>query len=248
MSDSIYDVGDEPAAVEPVVEESTVDTSEVKATDENQEVETEQAAPTAETSEAYDTKTEIEKLRSEVSAFKAKALDEVRKRQALEQAQQQQAETPDAYVEPDKAIAFTAQQLQSQMDNRFYDMSEMMARQQHGEDFDQMVDVFFNEMVSSNPLLQQQALQQQHPYEFIYQQAKTHSEFKGVNSVDDLKSKIEAEVRAKVEAEMADKLKAQTEEAITKSIPGTLSTATAAAGTGSTKWAGPMPANKLYGN
>jgi hypothetical protein len=103
-------------------------------------------------------------------------------------------------------------------------------------------------MVKDNPMLQQQAMQHPDPYEFIYQRAKQHAEFKDIGSIDDYKKNLEAQIRAEVEAEMQGKLKEQTEELISKSIPNTLSTATAAAGSRNKGYAGPTPLDKILGN
>jgi hypothetical protein len=231
--------------------ESTEVTEEVKAdevdqvetTDEvkSEEVTGEQAAPPADKTEPKaELESKLAQMEAKIKAFQTKALDEVRKRQELER---QQAK-PDAYAEPDKAIDFSVNQLKSDFDNRFLNLSEYNARSRHSEDFDAMTETFFNEMVQQSPALHQQALTHPDPYEFIYQQAKTYTEFKGVSSVSDLKAKLEAEIRAKVEAEYAEKQKELTEAAIRKAIPQTLATKTAAAGKVDS-YNGPTPLSEI---
>lgn len=236
--------------LEPVVEAAAETAVEVSSDDvtvdsEVAAVTEEQAAPTA--VEQAEVNPEVVQLRAELNAFKTKALDEVGKRQALEaQIKQAPVEKPDAYVEPDKAIDFGINELKSDFDNKFLNLSEFNARGRHADDFDQMTETFFTDLAVQNPSLQQQALQHPDPYEFIYQQAKNHNEFKDIGSVDDLRAKIEAETRTKVEAEFAEKQKVSTEKAITDSIPRTLSTATAAGGNKAASYAGPTPLNKIF--
>lgn len=239
--------------VEPEVEaaaetEMIESTAEVTGESEEAAASEDQAAPPAE--KQTEDVSEVEKLQAELNAFKAKALDEVSKRQALAQQLEQlkqPVEKPDAFVDPEKAIDHSINGLKTEFENRFLNMSEFNARSRHSEDFDQMTEVFFNEMVVQNPSLQQQAMQHADPYEFIYQQAKTHNEFKGVGSIDDFKARIESELRAKLEAEYAEKQKAAAEQAITNSIPTTLATATAAGGNKGQTFAGPTPLDKIIG-
>lgn len=211
----------------PVVDET------VEPVEEEAKAETEaEAAPTA---EPQDTK--------EATVPLAALMDERTKRQAIELQLKAQAqapvEKPDAYVTPDEAIQYGQNEIRTEFNERFLNMSEAQARSRHSEDFDQMSDVFFSEMATANPVLGQQAMQAPDPYEFVYQQAKTHIEFKGVNSVDDLKAKLEVELRAKLEAEYAEKAKNSVDQAINSALPPSLSTATATGGNTAPVWGGP---------
>lgn len=224
------------------VEETTAEAEpeQVEETAEAEETVEEVAAPTAETQDTT----------KEANAFKAMALDERTKRQALETqiaAMQKPKETPDAFVNPDEAIAHGDNNLRYEFNERLLNMSEAQAKLRH-DDFDDMKVVFFDEMAANNPDLMTQANAQPDPYEFVYQQAKTHNEFKGVNSVDDLKAKIEVEVRAKLEAEYADKANAATEKAISNALPQSLSNTTAKGGNTAPEWEGAMPLNKIFSN
>ena len=239
---SIYDgVQDEVVteSTETTVEEVVAQTEEPtgETTEATAEVE---AAPPAE-EQPYDAKSEVEQLKKQLHASIAQANDERSKRQAL---QQQQVEVPDAYVEPDKAIEFATQQAVSQADQRFLNYAFENAKDKW-DDFLEMQDVFFDEVAAQNPALVQQAQQQPDPYKFIYQQAKKHSEFKGIESVDDLRSKIEAEVRAQIAAESGNKEKAAVEKAINDAIPTTLSKSTAAGGNTSKAWS-PTPTSEIF--
>ena len=232
----------EPAAAEATPEQSADDVTgspDVEASTEDKA-----AIPAEETKPEID---QVEALTKQVNAFKAKALDEVSKRQALEnqmQAAQQQEEAPDAFVEPDAAIQHAVNQVQQRNDDRFLNFSEEVTRKNH-EDYDEIKEVFL-EMANENPLLAQQAMAQPMPHEWLYQQAKTHNEFKDISSVDDLRAKIEAETRAKIEAEYAEKQKTVTEKAITDAIPNSLASSTAAGGN-TTPIVGQAPLDKIFG-
>ena len=237
----------EEEAVEPVeVEQTTEVTAEAEAEPTVETEETQETAPTAEEVKPSEP-TELELVQRQLNAAIAKANDEKSKRQALQQQLQPKEEAPDPYVEPDKAIEFAQQQAISQSDARFLNYAFENAKDKW-DDFLEMQDVFFDEMAVNNPSLVQQAQQMPDPYKFIYNQAKTHSEFKGIGSVDDLRSKIETEVRAKLELEYAEKQKQAAEAAITNSIPGTLSKATAAGGATKETWSGPASLDQILGH
>lgn len=232
----------EQAQIEPVAE--TVVEPEVEV---STETETEvQAAPTAEPEQKVD---DVEVLRKELEAFKAKALDETRKRQELKAQleQRNKPEPPDAFAEPDKAIEYQVNKVRQEFQSRFLDMSEANAASRH-EDFNQMKQVFFEEMLTQNPVLQQQALMQPDPYGWIYNQAKNHTELKDIGNVGDWQKRKEAEIRAKLEAEYEAKKKVEIEAAIQSKLPKTLANATAAGGNATQQWTGPTPLNKIVGN
>ncbi|MEE8208849.1 MAG: hypothetical protein V3T88_07870 [Nitrosomonadaceae bacterium] len=207
------------------------------------------AAPTAEETTQNEV-SEVDKLRTEINAYKTKAYDEKGKRQALqsqlEGINKAQVKKPDAFVNPDDAITYGNNELRTEFNNRFWNMSESQARGRY-DDFDAMKDMFLNEMVIDNPLLGQQAVQADDPFDFIYQQAKTHNELKDVGSLSDYRTKIENEMRAKFEAEYAGKAADATEQAISNALPGTLSTATATGGNQTPTWAGPTSLNSILG-
>lgn len=223
-----------PAPVEPEVAEAP---PEVKA-DATPEVKAPEVTPTV-----------TEDPKKEVEAFRKKALDEVRKRQALEAElakYQSQQVKPDAMIDPEGAITFQMSQLEQKFQSRFLDMSEVNAKARH-DDFEEMKQAFFEEMLPENPILQQHALQQPDPYEWIYNQAKNHVEIKKIGNVQEWQAQKEAEIRAKIEAEFNAKLSAETEKAITKMIPGSLGKSTAAGGNKSQPWEGPTPLKEVIG-
>lgn len=235
------EVPEVPEVAEPVIEEAlTGDTPEPAEIipDETPEA----TPPVAETPQD-------DPVSGQIKAFQAKALDETRKRQALEEQLKQYqnpVEVPDAFAEPDKAIQHATKELEQKFENRFLNMSEVNARARH-EDFDAIKDVFFNEMLSENPALQQQALSNADPYGFIYKSAKNYVDLKDIGDIDSWKSQKEAEIRAQVESEYAGKVKAAAEKVITGAIPATLSNATAAGGNVNQGYTGPVPLDKVFG-
>ena len=209
-----------------------------------------EAAPPAE-----ETKPEVKSedtLQKQLRASIAQANDERGKRQALQgqleqfKAQQQQVEKPDAFVNPDEAIDYGVNAVSAAFNDRLLNLSESQARGRH-DDFDAMKETFFNEVVVQNPVLGQQAMQAPDPYEFVYQQAKTHNEFSGISSMDEYKVKVETEMRVKLEAEYAEKAKDATNQAINNALPQSLSTATATGGNQTPTWAGPTSLNDILG-
>lgn len=202
--------------------------------------ETQKAAPPAET------------VKPEEQGFKQAMLDERGKRQDLQrqidamQAQQNQTEKPDAFVNPDEAIDYGNNEIRSEFEGRLLNMSEAQARLRH-DDFDEMNDIFMNELAVQNPMLGQQALKAADPFEFVYQQAKNHKELDGINTLDDYKAKIETDMRAKLEAEYADKAKSDTNNAINAALPPSLSTATATGGNQTPTWGGPTSLSNILG-
>lgn len=109
--------------------------------------------------------------------------------------------------------------------NAKLDMSEMMARQAH-EDFDAMKEQFV-QMMQENPVLQQQALADPHPWNKAYQIAKNHAKMQelGATDLSDLEAKIEARLREKLAAE-------QPQQAPQANLPRSLADSQSARGSG----------------
>jgi len=214
--------------------ESEADNLIVDEVEQVEQVETaeEETAPAAETSEQPDIDNSgNDSVAKQIEAFKSAALSERKKRQALEdqvRSMQEPVEKPDAYMAPDEAIEHANKQLSNDFTARLLNMSESQARLRHA-DFDEMNDVFSN-LSADNPHLGQQALNAPDPYEFVYQEAKKHSEFSQIGSVSDYKAKIEAEIRAKIEAEANEKAKIEAENAINAALPQSLADSTAIGG------------------
>lgn len=83
--------------------------------------------------------------------------------------------------------------------NAKLDMSEMMARQSH-EDFDDMKERFVK-MMQENPAIQQQALNDPHPWNRAYQIAKNAATMEelGATDLDTLKAQLREQLKAEQE-------------------------------------------------
>lgn len=168
--------------------------------------------------------------------------DERRKRQelhdqleALKASQQAQEPSPTIWEDDKKwqeqfGQTVTQNAAQYAAMNARLDTSEMLARQAHAEDFDQ-VKTEWLELAAQNPEMRQQALSDPHPWERAYQQvrnAKTMKEL-GASSIDD----VIAKKRAEWEAEMAAKSPA-------RSFPNSTVQDGSVSGRNGPDWAGPI--------
>jgi hypothetical protein len=115
-------------------------------------------------------------------------------------------------------------------------VAEMIARREH-PDFDEKVD-YFGQMVATIPGLYQQWLNSPDPGEFAYKTAKEHKDLQEAGNIDNLKAKLEKEIRIKLESELKDKEKKLREER--EALPGTLSDVRGK-NQQKTVWGGPTP-------
>lgn len=119
------------------------------------------------------------------------------------------------------------------------DMSEMMMRQAN-PDFDEMKEVFVG-LMSENPVLQQQALADPHPWNKAYQIAKNHKAMQELGATD--VQSLEAKIREKVLAEMQQQVPPVTRQG----LPPTLAAEQNVGGRTGPAWAGPKPLSELLG-
>ena len=258
MSTPLTDIFNSPEETQTAETESA-ETVETETTGE--EVTTEQpATATEETTETTDSPPEsqdtVDDFSKQIKAFEVKAADETRKRQELQrqleaiQQQKTQVEKPDAFAQPDEAIAHAIASVEQKFQNQLLNLSENGARERHSDDFDTMKDMFFDKMVIENPALQAEALAQVDPYEFIYRTAKNQSELSQITElggVEAMREKIAAEERAKLKAEMEAEKKAEIEKALNGVIPNSLSGQRAAGGNQGQTYSGPTPLSKIVG-
>ncbi len=85
--------------------------------------------------------------------------------------------------------------------NARLDTSEMLARRDHKEDFDQMKELFLN-LANESPVIAQQALNDPDPWERAYQIAKNHSTMQelGATDVATMREKLREELMAEMAA------------------------------------------------
>jgi hypothetical protein len=85
--------------------------------------------------------------------------------------------------------------------NARLDMSEMMVRQSN-PDFEEKKTAFI-QLMQENPLLQQKALADPHPWNFAYTYVKNHERMQQLAAVDvtDLENKLREQIRAELEAQ-----------------------------------------------
>lgn len=112
--------------------------------------------------------------------------------------------------------------------------SEAAARERH-QDF-QEVFSDFQRFAQSQPHLWQQMEASHDPGEFVYRTGKTFRELQGVNNIDDLRQKIEAEVRAKMQAEQSQQPAHQNQ---TPTPPRSIASARGTGSAASPQWTGP---------
>lgn len=121
--------------------------------------------------------------------------------------------------------------------NAKLDMSEMMARQAH-PDFEDMKAAFV-ELMTQNPVLQQQALADPHPWNKAYEIAKNHKAMQelGATNLDELRAKVREELMAEMGASAQPQVQ----------VPPTLSTERNVGARTGPEWTGPKSLDQLLG-
>lgn len=146
------------------------------------------------------------------------------------------------FIDPEGA-QFMQQQAAQMASNLRLDMSEEMARQQHG---DAVVDEAFQALqANAQPAQIQAILSSRSPWIEVvkwHQQAKVAQEIG--NDPVAYRAKVEAEVRAKIEAEMVAE---QAKAAAAQAAP-SMANVTGTGGGPKTTWAGPTPLDNLLGS
>lgn len=168
--------------------------------------------------------------------------DERRKRQELEQklAQQQQPEKPGFWEKPEEYLETVRNEARLEGIRSKLDITEDFARSKY-KDYDEQL-VVFQGLVQQNPNLFHQMLQARNPAEFAYSVAKNHATVQQAGSLEEMRTKMEAEIRAKVEAEY--KAKADAEVRKRDAIPETL-TDVQSGSVREAAFAGPKPLNEI---
>lgn len=206
-------LSDEEIATPEVQEAEPVETPEAKAERERDEKgrfapkgEEKSASPAPVEEPAFDhAAVKGERERRQKAEQRAKELEE--RLQALEQppAPPVSIWEDDAAWQQQFGSQVVSQAVNQATFNAKLDMSEMMVRQAN-PDFDEIKEAFL-ELAKENPVLQQQALADPHPWNKAYQIAKNHRAMQelGATDVESLKAKI----REELQAEMAQQPAAQ---------------------------------------
>lgn len=157
----------------------------------------------------------------------AEELRQYRRRQE-EQQRAAQMKAPDLLENPDGRLQFEQQRIQHAMWNERLNMSEMIARQAHGEQAVTEAAEAFKAAVQQNPALQMELHRQANPYGFVmnwHRQQKVLTEIG--SDLDGWRKKQEEAMREKIRAELLAEQQQQPAQPQPK-LPGSLAAAPAA--------------------
>jgi hypothetical protein len=161
--------------------------------------------------------------------------------QQLAAAQQPPQPAPSIWEDEEGALRHFGSQVvdvatQQATFNARLDMSEMLVRQQNS-DFEEIKGRFL-EMMRENPVLQQQALSDAHPWNFAYQYVKKADRVKELGAVDvaDLEAKLREKIKAELQAEAVQAVASPA-----PVVPPTLSTERNVGSRTGPAWSGPTP-------
>lgn len=184
-----------------------------------------------------------EDLAAKIKGLEAAAAAERHKRQMVEAelAKKQQEEKPYLGEEYEARFTETEQRFQQQLVSQKLDLSEAFAREKYN-DFDAKLEVFAS-MVTENPALYAQMVQQVNPAEFAYKTASNQQKLKEMGDPTEYEKRIREEERARVKAEYDAKI----EEEVKKrtSLPGSIANASGAGGATPPAWSGPAPLDDI---
>ncbi len=223
-----------------------------KVTAEKPEAKPEAVPPTAK--EAKPDKTPEAGLAAGIAAERAKRQEAERRAQEYErriaeyEARTQAQPAPDPLQDPQgfqrhlqSQVQSVAQQLQQQAMNDRLNMSETIARQAYA-DLDEVYALFAEE-VQANPALAAQAMQQQHPWEWVYQQGKKFQLMREVGSDPDKWRQAE---RERIKAELQAELTQQPSRPEPSPLPPPSLAAARAGRVSEPVWSGPRPLNSVF--
>jgi hypothetical protein len=202
----------------------------------------EESAPPAPDKLPQDVYEPLKAVRSENQALKDKL---AQLEQAIQAQQNPPAPAPDMFETPEDWQAHFGGQVVNQATQQAtfianLNVSEMLTRREHKEDFDEMKALFLN-LVEENPTLRQQALNDADPWEKAYQIAKTHKTMQqlGATDIPSLEQRIREQVMAEIQAQVPPVSR--------PAIPPTLSAEQNVGGRTGPAWTGPRPLNELLG-
>lgn len=170
----------------------------------------------------------------------------IRAEAALEALQKQQSQ-PQANTQPQEAPQLTPELA---LVNERMNMSEIMVRSQH-QDVDDMLAVF-QKAADQNPALRAQLLQERHPWQWMYDQAKRMQAMEEIGSDPEAyKQRLRDELLAQLQAEQASSTQTQAQAApaaapAAPALPKSLATSRSAAPRTAPAWSGPSPLENLF--
>lgn len=200
--DDIF-ASDEAVQEEEVVTEQPVtDEVEPEATEEPQEAEKPEEAKADEPENDSSEPVMVPKARltQEINKRK-KAEDQLKRMTPVEQ--QEQPKAPDMFLEPQKYQQYSEERAKQAAFDATANMSEMLARREHGDEVvDESVEIFKG-LAAQNPALVQSMRQSRDPYQFVIDHAKKH---KVVTEIGDDPDAYRANLRQQIEAEVRQSL------------------------------------------
>ena len=142
----------------------------------------------------------VKEWRTKAQTLEGQLAELSQQMEQLKNPPQPPAPPPSVWEDEQGAFQHFGQQVVSQATlNARLDMSEMMMRQAN-PDFEDMKQVFIS-LMKDNPVLQQQALSDPHPWNKAYQIAKNHKTMQELGATD--VASLEAKLREKIQAELA---------------------------------------------
>lgn len=128
--------------------------------------------------------------------------DELRRYREDQEAKAKAAPPPDFFEKPDERLAYERQTLQHALWNERLNMSEMLARQAHGDDVVAAAQESFAAAARKNPGLHMELRSQANPYGFVVQWHKRQEFLTDVGSDPDAwRAKERERLRAEIAAE-----------------------------------------------
>lgn len=159
------------------------------------------------------------------------------------QASQGSGQQPSAQQQPQQLTVEQA------MLNERMNMSEMMVRQQHGDEKIDAALATFQAAIAKNPALGAELAQQRHPWQWMFDQA---TRMKALDDIGNDPDAYRARIRAEIEAELKAAPAAEAEQsaaaapaAVVPAIPKSLATARSAAPRSAPVWTGPTSLNDI---
>lgn len=192
-----------------------------------------------------------EEFTEKEKAFLKTAQEERQKRQELERRlaelekakPKEEGEKKTFWDDPEGHLKAHEEKIAARERNLSLNVSERLARSKY-EDFDEKIAVFAEILQTpAGPGVHAQFIAAPDPAEFAYKLGKQTKELRDAGSVDDLKAKLEKEIRVKLDAEY--KAKHEELEKQRRELPSSLSDVKGASKRTVPVWSGPTPFEEI---